>query len=382
MKILFITHYTQYYGANRSLVNMIEGFAKLDYSIKVIVPGIGEITNVLEQINCAYEVVAFYPFVYREGRPSFFRRKKRAQKNKQALIQMRHIAKEFQAQCIYSNSSVFDIGFKLAKTEELPHVWHIREMAELHYNYKFYPNKAAFVTALKKTDLVVAISKAIGQRVLEENGIVDYNIVYNAVFSREQFNALDTVKSSKDDTVIFTVVGMLHPSKQQAKIIKAFAKLIKKFPNTKLLVVGDGQYLYTLYLKILVQYLNLKDSVQLLGYLPNLKEIYRETDIVITASLYEGLGRSTIEGMAYEKPIIGVRSGATPELVEHGKRGLLFDNKKEGELLAAMEDMVRYPEKRKRMGKAGRTFVASNFMTDDYTYKMHEILKKLAKQDI
>lgn len=380
MKILFITHYTQYYGANRSLVNMIEGFLKLDYEIKVIVPGIGEVTDALDQINCAYEVVPFFPFVYRERRPSFFRRKQSAQKNNAALIQLKQLAKAFQPQYIYSNSSVFDIGFRLAKEMQLPHIWHIREMAELHYNYKFYPNKEYFISALKETTLIIAISKAIGETILEENGIHDYKVVYNAVFSKEQFKALNTANKLEDNTVVFTVVGMLHPSKQQAKVIKAFAKLNTKYPNLKLLIAGDGQYLYTLYLKILIQYLGLKDKVKLLGYVSDLQKIYEETDVVITASLHEGLGRSTIEGMAYEKPIIGVRSGATPELVEHNKRGMLFRDESEDELLIAMEDLINNPQKRDEMGARGRVFVSNNFMIDDYASKMHKIISEISNE--
>lgn len=380
MKILFITHYAQYYGANRSLVNMIEGFMALNYEMKVIVPNVGEVTEALAKINCAYEVVPFYPFVYREMRPSFFRRKKRSRENDIALIRLKQIAKEFQSECIYSNSSVFDLGFRLAKEEKLPHIWHIREMAELHYNYKFYPNKEYFVSALKETDLIIAISKAIGETILEKNDINDYEVVYNAVFSREQFKGLNTANKLDATTTVFTVVGMLHPSKQQAKIVKAFAKLNRKYPKLKLLIAGDGQVLYTLYLKLLIQVLGLKDKVQLLGYVSNLQKIYEGTDVVITASLYEGLGRSTVEGMAYEKPILGIKSGATPELVEHNNRGLLFGEENEEELLVAMEEMINNPQKRNEMGERGRGFVANHFMIDDYAQKMHEIITKIKKK--
>jgi len=179
---------------------------------------------------------------------------------------------------------------------------------------------------------------------------------------------------------VFTVVGMLHPSKQQAKVIKAFAKLNRKYPNLKLLIAGDGQYLYTLYLKTLILYLGLRNKVELLGYVSDLKKIYEATDVVITASLHEGLGRSTIEGMAYKKPIVGVKSGATPELVEHNKRGLLFSDESEEELLIAMEDMINNPQKRDEMGEKGRAFVSTNFMIDDYANKMHEIITEIKKK--
>jgi glycosyltransferase involved in cell wall biosynthesis len=380
VEILFITHYSQYYGANRSLVNIIQGLKKLNYKIKVIAPSLGEFTDVLDRMGCDYEVVPFYPFVYRRTRLSFFLKKIRYNKNIKALEKLKVIVQQNQPSLIYSNSSVFDIGFRLAQEEKIPHVWHIREMAELHYGYRFYPNKKHFLTALKQTDLIIAISKAIGAKILDENGIENYRVLYNAVFSKQDFQELLSKKYSAKENVIFTVVGMLHPSKQQATVIKSFARINKKYPNTELWIAGDGQYIYTLYLKLLILFYGLKGKVKLLGYISDLQKVYVETDVVVTASLHEGLGRSTIEGMAYQKPIIGFRSGATPELVENEKRGLLFDNKTEGGLVTAMEIMIKNPKKRKEMGALGRAFVADRFMIDGYTKQLDFMLRELIEK--
>lgn len=377
MKILFITHYAQYYGANRSLVNMIQGLKMLDYEVNVITPSLGEFTEALDRITCNYEVVPFYPFVYRKTRLSFFLKNTRYNKNTKSLEKLGEIVQKYQPSLIYSNSSVFDIGFRLAQQEKIPHVWHIREMAELHYGYHFYPNKNYFVRALKQTDLVIAISKAIGENILNKNGVNDYQILYNAVFSKEQFQELLMSNNSTKENVIFTVVGMLHPSKQQASVIKSFAKVNKKYPNTELWIAGDGQLIYTLYLKWLILYYGLTKQVKLLGYLSNLQEVYTKTDVVITASLYEGLGRSTIEGMAYQKPIIGFKSGATQELIEDGKGGVLFDDKRKDGLANSMKKMIENPQERKIMGTLGRAFVANEFMIDDYAQQLDRILRPL-----
>lgn len=376
MKILFITHYAAYYGANRSLVNMIQGLRALGYEIQVVAPQKGELTDRLEAIACAYEIVPFYPFVYRKMRPSVLLKKKRYQENEKALETLALLVDKFQPTAIYSNSSVFDIGARLANRKQLPHVWHIREMAELHYGYQFYPNKSYFVESLKKSSLIIAISEAIGKYVLEPCGIQDYQVLYNAVFSQQEFEHLPIVEQPQQDKIVFTVVGMLHPSKQQAKVVKAFAQLCKKYPHLELWIAGSGQYLYTQYLKYLIGFYRLQSKVKLLGYLPDLTSIYSQTDIVITASQYEGLGRSTIEGMAYQKAVIGFESGATPELIEHGKRGLLFSDVAGYELTTAMEQMINQPEERITMGKAGREFVSKNFMVDNYAKKLDALLKE------
>ena len=78
MKILFITHYAQYYGANRSLINMIEGLQELSYQIEVVVSGEGEMIAVLKNKNIPYHTIHFHPFVYRKNRPSYFKKKQKA----------------------------------------------------------------------------------------------------------------------------------------------------------------------------------------------------------------------------------------------------------------------------------------------------------------
>ncbi len=380
MKILFLTHYAQYYGANRSLVNMIEGFQALGYGLKVIVPTLGEFTEALEAINCSYEVVAFSPFVYRQNRLSFFLKKKKYQKNTAALDAMKAISQAFCPSFIYSNSSVFDMGYRLAQQMQIPHIWHLREMAELHYHYKFYPNRAYFETALKNSNLLIAISRAIVENVLKNKAINNYKIVYNAVFSKQQFADLPLGFRQNNQPLVLTVVGMLHPSKQQAEVIKAFAKIHKDCPKAALWIVGSGQPIYTFYLQRLIAYYGLKNKVKLWGYLPNMDKIYQQTDIVIVASKYEGLGRSTIEGMAYQKPIIGFDSGATPELIADGKRGLLYGNNSSNNLAKAMIKLLKNPKQREEMGRAGRAFVSKHFMIEDYVKQLDIILKETLSQ--
>jgi glycosyltransferase involved in cell wall biosynthesis len=57
-------------------------------------------------------------------------------------------------------------------------------------------------------------------------------------------------------------------------------------------------------------------------------------------SVAEGFGRVTAEFMSWGKPVIGRNSGATPEIVEDGLNGLLYDGTVDG-LSSAMIRMMR-----------------------------------------
>ncbi|MCP4443645.1 MAG: glycosyltransferase family 4 protein [Aureispira sp.] len=373
IKMLIFTHYSAYYGANRSLVDLLLGLRQLNYGLKVIAPSEGEFTEVLQKQNLDYEVVPFYPSIYSTTRLSFFLKKKRYKKNTQSLDILKSIVKDFAPDYIYTNSSVMDLGFRLAKLTQTPHIWHIREMAELHYGYKFYPSKAAFVNALKESALIIPISQAIANAVLIPNQVTNYKVLFDAVFAQKDFDELDFKSSPQKSNFVFTTIGFLHPSKHQAEIIKAFRAVEKKHPNAELWIVGNGQLLYTLYLKFLILFFGLSKKVKLLGYLSDISKIYSDSDAIIMASEHEGLGRCTIEGMAYQKPVIGYASGATVELIDHGKRGLLYTDHSIG-LAEAMEELINNPELAQQLGENGRQYVSKNFITAEYITQFNNII--------
>lgn len=377
-RILFLTHYAQYYGANRSLVDLIDGLQELDYQIEVIVAGDGEMLDVLKQKGIPYHVAYFNTFVYRKNRISYFKRKQKARQNAHILNSLEKVARHFSPHIVYSNSSVFDMGVRLAEKIGCPHIWHIREMAALHYRYNFYPNKEKFVALLKSSAMLIAISKAVANHVLIEEGVTKYKVLHDAVFAKSKFDSLQlTVQEEKKGQLIFGNIGMLHPSKNQATVIKAFAIIAPLYPNALLWIVGDGQPIYKKYLQYLIIKHGLSRQVKMLGYVQNMDILYPQMDAVIVASEYEGMGRTTIEGMAYQKPIIGLNSGATPELVKHEQRGLIYQENDAETLAESIKYILENKKNAAEMGVAGRSFVAQNFMIEDYAEKIHKIIQEV-----
>ena len=69
---------------------------------------------------------------------------------------------------------------------------------------------------------------------------------------------------------------------------------------------------------------NVKDAVS--GFVKDVKRLLAEADVGIIASEYEGFGLVTVEYMLAGLPVIGRRSGATPEIVSDGESGILYDD--------------------------------------------------------
>jgi glycosyltransferase involved in cell wall biosynthesis len=93
-----------------------------------------------------------------------------------------------------------------------------------------------------------------------------------------------------------------------------------------------------------------------------LARMYGEAEVAIVPSLYEGFSLPAIEAMACSVPVIATTGGALPEVVgTDGTTGVLVEPNNPEALVAAIRDLLDDPEKRERLGAAGRQRVMQRF---------------------
>lgn len=116
-------------------------------------------------------------------------------------------------------------------------------------------------------------------------------------------------------------VGRLHHDKDQATLIRGFAKALPSLPpNSLLLIMGSGPLEQTL--KNLVAELGVADSVLFVGQVPNGRRYFRAFDVFALTSDHEPFGMVLLEAMAADLPIICSDSGGGAEVVRDV--GMLF----------------------------------------------------------
>ena len=107
-------------------------------------------------------------------------------------------------------------------------------------------------------------------------------------------------------------------------VVPAFVKVKSQYPNTRLIVVGDG----SLREKMQQQALELKCvDIEWAGRHPQerLAEWYSRMDIVLMPSRSEGFGLTAIEALANGCVVVASRTGGLPEVVRDGEVGLLHE---------------------------------------------------------
>ena len=127
--------------------------------------------------------------------------------------------------------------------------------------------------------------------------------------------------------IILTVARLASTEKYKGydKVIKALPKIIKKVPNIKYLIVGEGDDL--LRLKNLVKNLDLEDYIIFCGFIPNknLVDYYNLCDVFVMPSKGEGFGIVFLEALACGKPVIAGNKDGSCDALLNGKLGVLID---------------------------------------------------------
>jgi glycosyltransferase involved in cell wall biosynthesis len=139
-------------------------------------------------------------------------------------------------------------------------------------------------------------------------------------------------------------------------LLEAFKIASLEKEDISLSLIGDGpdrQYCERFILE------NDLKNINILGRLDysSTMEHIDESDIIVLPSKLEAQGRAIIEGYQFSKPAIGTKVGGIPELIEHGKTGLLVEPEQPNELAKAILKLANDPKLRQELGKNGFEFL-------------------------
>jgi glycosyltransferase involved in cell wall biosynthesis len=161
-------------------------------------------------------------------------------------------------------------------------------------------------------------------------------------------------------------VSRLFEGKGQRELLHAFARVKAQLPDAHLLIVGGDAVevhggSFTAELKVLARDLGVTDRVVFTGERPDVPQIMAACDVFAMPSFCEPFGLVFLEAMAMQKPVASLNNGGTPEVVEHGRTGLLSPPRDAEALAANLVTLLRDPDLRARMGATGRARVLEYF---------------------
>ena len=217
-------------------------------------------------------------------------------------------------------------------------------------------------------DRVFCVSKFVGNTFSNNGRTPDHiSIVYSAIepdkWVRQKRKNQDISKIKNTNPIKLGMVSVFDEVKGHIYLFQAIKLLLDEgINNFYCEVIGKGREENNLHHWVANN--GIKKYINFHGFVPNLREILEQLDILIVPSLRESFGMSAVEAMAMEIPVIASRVGGVMEVIDDGNTGILVPSAEPRALADAIQYLINNPKIRFEMGRKGRNRVSQMFNID------------------
>lgn len=346
IRVLVLSHTGELLGgAERSMLDVFDYLSK-NHNVEpefIVREPLKTLAGALNERRWKY-----YPLSYTfwsDGRPPEHPDQiiRNAAANAHAVVEIRNIIRATKPDIVMTNTIVCPWAAIAANYERVPHMWFAREYGDLDHGRIFEIGREnTWQDIGSLSDVVVTISQSIADHIRKYVPKEKVVILYNpfklddiALKTKEDVTSPYTSKNS----LKIVIAGNMAPSKGQLEAIKAVAELKKRGHDAEVCIIGrEGEKDFMNEISHVISESSLEKKVHMVGFQKNPLAYVAAADVCIMASKKEAFGRVTFEYLVAGKPIVGANSGATPEMVIHGKNGYLYDVESITSLTDALEN--------------------------------------------
>jgi len=292
--------------------------------------------------------------------------------------------KRWDADVVLTNTSVIAVGALAAYFLRKPHVWYIHEFGkedhDLFYDLGIWLSSKLMA---RLSALVIVNSKAVEAYYARYIPQRQIRVVYYGVEARGQ-PATEPILEAKavraSGAVKLVLVGTLQEGKGQTDAVRALGQLISQGVQVELTLVGPGAPADPERVQRFVSSRGLEKLVKFTDQVSDPSPIVKGSDIALMCSRSEAFGRVTVEAMKLGKPVVGARSGATPEFIRENFNGLLYAPGDYLDLAQKIKYLIDNPEVARQMGDNGRRWAEREFTLEKYAGKVLQALEEVLRQ--
>jgi glycosyltransferase involved in cell wall biosynthesis len=257
-----------------------------------------------------------------------------------------------------------------ARLARVPVVGHIHAFAGIDHRAAGY--------VLKRTDRVVAVCGSLADDIkrrwaLPEDRltVVANGVDVDHITARSKEAAADSGEEGKR---VGTVTSF-DPGKGFDVLLEAFGKIASSDTGPTLTAVGDGPGRDCAAGR--AEKAGIGDRVRFTGYLDNPYPVLAGLDLYVSPSLSEASPISILEAMALGVPVLATAVGGVPEMIEHNVSGWLVPPSDPDALVDAMETLLGDEPLRKRLAEAARERVRDIYSAEKMAAGFNDIYRAL-----
>jgi glycosyltransferase involved in cell wall biosynthesis len=262
----------------------------------------------------------------------------------------------------------------MARAFGVPTLLHIHASKFIPFCESLGPrSRRLLVASLRRASRIVVIGHYWRRYVVDSLGVPNerVTVIYNAVPL-----ASEVPRRPGGSPCLIVALGLLGPRKGTPELLDALASPSMRELPWRAVIAGNGEVEVS---RKRAQALGLTDRVNIPGWADaaTVANLLAAADIFTLPSHNEGLPVSILEAMGAGLPVVTTPVGAIPELVTP-ETGILVPAGSASALAAALAGLVRQPELRQRLGRAGRERVEGGFRIDMTAASFASLYRKLA----
>ncbi len=218
-------------------------------------------------------------------------------------------------------------------------------------------------------NILVSVSQAVADS-LEKKGVPTsrLRVIYNGIDPRPYSTASPAEFGVPHGCYCVGTVAHLSAKKGYRELLKTAALL----PDTHFAFVGEGPLRAEI--EQAAEAPSTAGRIHLLGFRTDIPDLMARFDVMCLPSWEEPFGLVVLEAMAAAKPVVAFASGGLPEIIVHGRTGLLAAPGDVNGLAAHLKVLGDDPLLRAEMGQAGLERVQS-FTLAETSSKWYEIFR-------
>ena len=223
-----------------------------------------------------------------------------------------------------------------------------------------------------KNGHIISISKSVENHVLNKLRIPKNrsHLLANAIPLKPP-----PEKKENSEKVNVLFVGRLEKQKSLETLLRAvkYLKTKKLKKEFNLIIVGDGKLRNKL--EHLTKELLIDNIVRFDGEQKNVDSYYKQADIFVLPSIWEGFGIVILEAFSAKLAVIASNVEGPAELISHNENGLLFEAKNHIQLAERITELINNEVKRHKIALNGYDTFTQKYHIDIYVEKLNQLYK-------
>ncbi len=354
------------YGGERSYLDISSLIDKEQYNVVAVIPNMNDAFVDLLKPNTS-KILGF-----KYGWWTYNKRY-----NNNTILKFKKIIELFNVNLIHANTIMLLDVCEAASQFGVRTIIHARELIsrDKPLQRKIETNAENIIEVVKdSTDYIIANSSiTLGEFNKENATFVVPNLVTDAY--------LDVENSINPNEIKIGLISSNIAKKGVEDFVMLANDVSKHTDKVKFLLIGQETDL-TRRLKKEQEAGRITENVIFYGYVKNAIDAHKAVDIVINFSHFaESFGRTIAEAMLAARPTIVYRYGALPELVVQEETGYLINYKAWQEATPIILDLIKHPEKIKRLGEQGRARALHTVTSKVISERLNGIYKAIFDED-